>query len=371
MSYLNDAPHPTRLLNLSNIGWDDKFEALFEPQRREGRVPARVVKQFRERYVVAGEGGELSAEVSGRFRHEATSPSDYPAIGDWTAVELAGPGRGVIHSVLPRRSVFLRKEAGGITEAQVLAANVDTVFLVAGLDGDFNLSRLERYLTAAWDSGASPVVVLNKSDLRPDLDTARTEVERIAIGAPVVIVGARDGLNLDALEPFLAPGKTVALLGSSGAGKSTLINRLLGEERLQTRPVREDDSRGRHTTTHRELVALPGGALLIDTPGLRELGLWTGDDSLERAFDDIAALAAGCRFADCRHEAEPGCAVRAAVETGALDPRRLESYLKQRKELRYLALKQDERAHRRAEKAVGRRMASMIKEIKRHKPSYR
>jgi len=368
MNIMNNMPRPTRV---KKIGWDAGFEELLKPHRLLGRVPARVVKQHRERCLVAGDSGDMWAQVSGRFRHEAAGPADFPAIGDWTAVEPAGLSRAVIHAVLPRRSVFLRKAAGETSEAQVLAANIDTVFLVAGLDGDFNLSRLERYLTAAWDSGASPVIVLNKADLRPDLDIATAEVDRIALGAPVVVVGARDGLNLESLDRYLAPGKTVALLGSSGAGKSTLVNRLLGEERLQTRPVREDDSRGRHTTTHRELVTLPGGALLIDTPGLRELGLWTGDESLERAFDDIASLAAGCRFADCRHEAEPSCAVLAAVETGELDARRLESYLKQRKELRYLALKQDEKAQRRSEKAVGRKMASMIKEIKRHKPRYR
>lgn len=368
MSIMNNMPRPTRLIDL---GWDEGFSGSFEPHRLLGRVPARVVKQHRDRCLVAGDSGDMWAQVSGRFRHEAAGSADFPAIGDWTAVEPAGSSRAVIHAVLPRRSVFLRKAAGETSEAQVLAANIDTVFLVAGLDGDFNLSRLERYLTAAWDSGASPVIVLNKADLRPDLETATAEVDRIALGAPVVAVGARDGLHLEALNPFLVPGKTVALLGSSGAGKSTLVNRLLGEELLQTRPVREDDSRGRHTTTHRELVALPGGALLIDTPGLREIGLWAEDESLERAFDDIAELAAGCRFADCRHEAEPGCAVLEAVETGALDPRRLESYLKQRKELRYLALKQDEKAQRRSEKAVGRKMASMIKEIKHHKPRYR
>jgi ribosome biogenesis GTPase len=371
MSKILQPTHLTKPTRLIKIGWDDGFAAIFETYRLQGLVPGRVVKQHRESCLVAGESGEMRAGVSGRFRHATADRTGFPAIGDWTAVEPAGPGKGVIQAVLPRRSAFLRKAAGESTEAQVLAANIDTVFLVAGLDGDFNLSRLERYLTAAWDSGASPVIVLNKADLRPDLEAAKAEVDRIALGAPVVAVGAKDGLNLEALGPFLTPGKTIALLGSSGAGKSTLINRLLGEERLATKPVREDDSRGRHTTTHRELVALAEGALLIDTPGLRELGLWAEDESLERAFDDIAELAPGCRFADCRHEAEPGCAVRAAVETGALDARRLENFLKQRRELRFLALKQDEKALRRSEKAVGRRMASLLKDIKRYKPNYR
>jgi len=356
--------------NLTEIGWNDHFAALFESYSRNDLVPARVVKQYRERCLVASEKGELKADISGRLRHSIANISDFPVIGDWVAVESVGHGRGVIHAVLPRRSAFTRKAAGDLTEAQVVAANVDTVFLITGLDGNFNLRRIERYLTAARDSGASPVIVLNKADLKLNLNETVAEVERIARGVPVVAVSANDGYNLDALGTFLAPGRTVAMLGSSGVGKSTLINRLLGEERLRIRPVREDDSRGRHTTTHREIVALPGGALLIDTPGMRELQLWADDEGLDRSFDDIAGLASRCRFADCRHEAEPACAVREAVERGSLDARRLENYLKQRRELEFLALKQDEKARRRSEKAVGRKMAALMKEVKRRKPNY-
>lgn len=356
--------------NLTEIGWNDHFAALFEPYSRNDLVPARVVKQYRERCLVAAEKGELKADISGRLRHSIANISDFPVIGDWVAVESVGHSRGVIHAVLPRRSAFTRKAAGDLTEAQVVAANVDTVFLITGLDGNFNLRRIERYLTAAWDSGASPVIVLNKADLKLNLNETVAEVKRIARGVPVVAVSANDGYNLDVLGTFLAPGRTVAMLGSSGVGKSTLINRLLGEERLRIRPVREDDSRGRHTTTHREIVALPGGALLIDTPGMRELQLWADDEGLDRSFDDIAGLASRCRFADCRHEAEPACAVREAVERGSLDARRLENYLKQRRELEFLALKQDEKARRRSEKAVGRKMAALMKEVKRRKPNY-
>ncbi len=267
------------------------------------------------------------------------------------ALEPFDGNRGLIHAVLERRTAFIRKTAGELTEAQVVAANVDTVFLVTGLDGDFNLRRIERYLTAAWESGASPVIVLNKSDLRDDLAEVAEAVEAIALGTPVAVVSARDGANLDSLRRHLRPGKTAALLGSSGVGKSSLINRLLGEELLPTGPVREDDSRGRHVTSRRELIALPRGALLIDTPGMRELQLWADGGSLAHAFDDVESMAARCRFADCRHEREPGCAVREALASGALDLARFESYLKQRRELRHLALKQDSRARRQAEKA--------------------
>jgi len=359
-------------MDLKDYGWDAWFEARFAPFAGLGLVPARVVKQSRDLSTLMTEGGDLAGEVSGRFRHRAAGPADFPAAGDWTAV---GPGRGggaLIEAVLPRRSAFVRKTAGDVTEAQVVAANVDTVLLVSGLDGDFNLRRIERYLTTAWTSGAAPVIVLNKADLRPDLESFVEEAARIAPGVPIETVSALTPGGLEGLRAYLAPGMTVALLGSSGVGKTTLINGLLGAGRFRTAAMSDAAAgRGCHTTTSRELVRLPGGALLIDTPGMRELQLWADDSGLDRTFIEIDGLAARCRFPDCRHEQEPDCAVRAAVEAGTLDPERLASYLKLRRELRHLELKRDARTRRQEEKAAGRRFAVLLKEVKKQKPRYR
>jgi ribosome biogenesis GTPase / thiamine phosphate phosphatase len=343
-------------LELQKLGWSSSFEKAFEAFGGSGFTPGRVSAGFTHLYRVLTSAGECLAEVTGRLRHEAGGPLDFPAVGDWVAlVERPEEGRASIHAVLPRKSAFVRKAAGPGTEAQVLAANVDTVFLVAGLDGDFNPRRIERALVLAWESGAMPVVLLNKADLAEDLEARREEMEAAAPGVPVHVVSGLRGDGVEALAPYLGLGCTVALLGSSGVGKSTLVNRLLGEERQATSEVRAHDQRGRHTTTHRELIVLPGGAVLVDTPGLREIQLWATDDGLASAFDDVARLAEGCRFRDCRHRNEPGCAVQAAVEAGELSGERLESHRKLEAELRYLEVKADpglQRAQKERWKAI-------------------
>lgn len=287
----------------------------------------RVVLQEKGQYRVAGNLGEQSAVVSGKFQYEAETPSDYPAVGDYVMADWNEAGSAIIHRVLHRKSAFVRKAAGTGKSEQVVAANIDTVFLCMSLNQDFNLRRLERYLSIAWDSGASPVVVLTKADLCRDLEKKRTEVEAILMGAACLVTSAMERDGYCRILPYLAGGKTVAFVGSSGVGKSTLINRLLGEERLETSGLRGDD-KGHHTTTHRQLLTLPGGAMVIDTPGMRELGMWDSADGLEKAFSDIAELAEACRFKNCTHTNEPGCAVLAALANETLSQARWQSYQK-------------------------------------------
>ncbi|HEU0299888.1 MAG TPA: ribosome small subunit-dependent GTPase A [Longimicrobium sp.] len=328
---------------LAPLGWDGTFARELEGLQMRDAVPARVVAEHRDRYVVADGDGERAAVLAGRLRHRSRSRDDLPATGDWVAVDAGADGTAAIHAVLPRRSAFRRKVAGEVTEAQVLAANVDVALVAAALPAELNERRIERYLALAWESGAVPVVVLTKADLADDVDAAVRAVRAVAPGTDVAAVSAVSGEGVDALARWLRPGRTAVLLGSSGVGKSTLTNRLLGAEALRTGAVR-DDGKGRHTTTHRQLVRLESGALLIDTPGMRELQLWTADAGLESAFADVEALAACCRFGDCAHRAEPGCAVRAAAESGALDPARLESWHRLRRELAWLEVRQDEAA---------------------------
>jgi ribosome biogenesis GTPase len=355
-------------MNLEELGFTAEFEEHFRALNLDGCRPGRVAREDRKHYLVYTEVGELLADVTGKLRHGAASKGELPAVGDWVAVAArVSEGRGTIHAVLPRTGCFVRKEAGVVTEEQVLAANVDTAFLVTGLDGNFNVRRIERYLTLAWESGASPVVVLNKADICADVAQRVSEVETATGGVPVLALSALTAEGLQALQPHLEPAKTVVFLGSSGVGKSTIINHLLGEERLRVQEVREDDSRGRHTTTNRELHLLPGGALVIDTPGMRELQLWGTEEGLERAFADIEELAQQCRFRDCGHAHEPGCAVRAAVADGRLDAKRLKSYEKLRRELEHLALRQDDQLRRRVNRERGKMINQYLKELKQFK----
>ena len=335
-------------MTLTELGWNDGFAAAFEPWRSKAHVhPGRVAIEFNQIFRIYVEDGELDAVTAGRLKHRARGRAELPAVGDWVAVrKRPEEDRGVIVGVLPRRSAFTRRAAGEVTGEQVVAANVDVVFVVMGLDRDYNVRRLERYLLMARESGASPVVLLTKPDLCSDLSAHVREVTSLTGDILVHVVNPKRAEGIEQLRGDLGPGSTAALLGSSGVGKSTIINRLVGADIRRTREVRESDSRGRHTTMHRELVVLPGGGLIIDTPGMRELQLWDAGDSVRETFDEIEALAAGCHFGDCRHRDEPRCAVKAAVAEGRVAAGRLESYLKVQDELAELAKQQEERARK-------------------------
>ncbi len=331
-------------MNLSDLGWSPFFQDHFEalPDRGDASA-ARVTREHRGMYELATDRGFAQAEIVGRLRHSAASRAALPAVGDWVAARLDTGGRALISHVLPRRSQFSRNAAGIVTEEQVVAANVDTVFLVSGLDRDFNPRRIERYLTLAWESGATPVIVLNKADLRPDEDELNACIEEasaIAFGVPVHAVSAMNDEGITALQSYLGPGRTLALIGSSGVGKSSLVNRLCGATRMFVNQTSDTTGKGQHTTTHRELVVLPIGGALIDTPGMREIQLWADEECLDRAFAEIAELASDCHFRDCKHVSEPHCAVQGAIGDGALDEQRLASYRKQQRELARLAQKE-------------------------------
>jgi ribosome biogenesis GTPase len=332
-------------LNLSEMGFTAFFANAFASYQSKGLEPARVARMDRDLYQVLTPQDSLRAEVSGRLRHDAREAADFPAVGDWVAISPSEGGTTLIQAVLPRATAFTRTAPGRETIEQVVAANVDTAFLVAGLDNDWNLRRLERYLVAARASGARPVIVLNKADvLSPAVFAVRVaETEEIAGGAPVHALSATRGDGLSELDQYLVPGSTVALLGMSGVGKSTIVNALHGSERMATGAVRDWDNRGRHTTTHRELVRLPSGAWMLDTPGMRVLALWGGDESVATSFDDLSALAARCRFGDCAHQGEPGCAVAAALASGELPEERYASWRKLEREARAFAARHDKR----------------------------
>ena len=323
--------------DLATLGWDDDWRTAFEEHRAAGLVPGRVAVQHRGAYDVLTEEGETRARLPGRARRDVESLAELPVVGDWVALERAAAGDApTIRAVLPRRTKFSRLAAhdpgSNVTREQVVAANVDVAFIVASLVDDLSPRRFERYLTLAWESGARPVILLTKADLAPDPRPAVAAVAEIAGDVPVHAVSVRSGLGLDAVRSYLAPGVTTVLLGPSGVGKSRLVNTLAGEEVMTTGAVRHDGS-GRHTTTHRQLVILPGGGIVVDNPGMRELHLWLAADGLEEAFEDIVELEAQCRFADCRHEGEPGCAIQEALADGRLDPARWRSYRELQQEL--------------------------------------
>ena len=358
-------------MDLNTLGWDAYFARHFEIQGNGALFPARVAQEHKALYTLWSERGELLARVSGRFMHGARSRADFPTVGDWVLVgDKAGDGDSIIHVLLPRRSCFSRKavlaggptQGEGRTEEQVLAANIDVVFLVSGLDNDWNPRRIERFLSTTYESGASPVIILNKADVCDDVSARMSEVSRTAPGVPVLAMSAVARTGLEAIRNHLKSGRTAVFLGSSGVGKSTIINGLLGEDRLETGGVRLHDSRGRHTTTRRQLIVLPDGGLVIDTPGLRRIQLWGDETGIERTYADVEQLIDCCRFSDCQHESEPGCAVKEAIETGNLDSARFAAYQRLQKELQNLLLRQDARKLKQADRARGKMYDRILKD---------
>lgn len=351
-------------MTLETLGWNSFFQNQFHHSNyfNPNFSVARVSVQYINRYDLYSELGEISGEITGKLRFLAEENSaELPAVGDWVIIQsFPEEQKAVIHAVLERKSKFTRKSAGSELTEQIVASNVDTVFIVTGLDQNYNLRRIERYLLAAWNSGSQPVVVLNKSDLCNDLPSKISEVESVAIGVPVFAVNTIDRIGLDKLQQFIRQGETVAFLGSSGVGKSSLINKLIGEDKLNTGSVSISNSKGKHTTTHRELILLPNGGLVIDTPGMRELQLWEDESGLSTTFEDIIDLMAKCKFSNCQHQNENGCAVNEALENKTLDSSRYHNFLKMQKELNYIERKTNKAAAA-AEKEKWKKIHSNMK----------
>jgi ribosome biogenesis GTPase len=331
--------------SLEALGYSPRWEALFAPHAAEGLTPARVIRGDRGSALIATPEQVVHAKPSARLVKSATSGAELPAVGDWVAVQAAGEHQGspLIEAVLDRTSAITRSDPGGTSDVQVLATNIDVVFVVHPIAESPNLRRIERELSVAWDSGAVPVVLLTKADLSADPVAARAAVEAVALGADVLAMNALAGDGIQPILTYISAGRTAVLVGPSGAGKSTIVNSLLGEQRQTTHAVRESDGKGMHTTVSRELIQMPGGGVLIDTPGLRAFGLTGSEEGIASVFPEIARLAVGCRFGDCTHDGEPGCAVQAAVDSGTMPPERLASYHKLMGEARSAAVQADAR----------------------------
>ncbi len=333
-------------MNLNKLGYNSFFEAYFNEYASEGQIPGRIAIQNLSNFTVYTELGELLGEVSGKFRFEVENGTaevnGFPAVGDWVLLRaFPEENKAIIDKILPRKNKFSRKEAGAKTVEQIVAANIDIVFIVNALNHDFNLRRLERYLTTVMDNEIRPVIILSKADLADDLDAKIEEVRDVVGVIPIHAISVKENFGLEELEQYFVNNNTVAVLGSSGVGKSTLINTLAGEEKFFVQEVSDFSNKGKHTTTHREMIILDNGGLIIDTPGMRELQLWEGGEGVAETFDDLEELSFQCKFSDCLHKDEPGCAIRAAINKGEVDETRLKSYLKLMKEVKYLESKQN------------------------------
>lgn len=352
------------MLDITELGWSHFFQQQLVEEDPSFK-PARVVRQDMNQYHLLADAGQLIGVIPGRLRQAALSKADLPTVGDWVLYsEIAGGEAGTVQveKCLERKSKFSRKEAGEVVDEQIVASNIDTVFIVSGLDDDFNANRIERYLLLSWDSGAIPVIVLNKADLCENLQERLGELDAIARGAPVHVMSALDKDGTEALLEYVVKGTTCAFMGSSGVGKSTLINHLLGYERFETGEVRADDGKGRHTTTFRELVLTDSGAMIIDTPGMREIQIWADSSALSQTFDDIEELGFQCKFNDCQHTGEPGCAIRAALSDGTLDEERWERYHKLKREVEHLESQQTA-ASRAAKKLEHKKFSKMVRDL--------
>jgi len=359
------------MATLRQLGWNDFFEEEYQSYKSQGFDVGRVAIENRDNYMVLTEQGDFSAEVTGRLLHLSESTQDFPKVGDWVVIStFPDEGKALIHDILARQTTFSRKAASKRTEVQVMATNLDHVYVVQSLDVNFNVNRIERYLVMIRESGAEPGVILNKSDLVDHPEEYLDEAKHIAGKVPIFVVSAKTHDGIENLSRAIQPGETIALVGSSGVGKSTIINALVGKDIQKTEEVRSGDSKGRHTTTRRELILLPDGGLLIDTPGMREFQVWTSDSGVEEVFGDILDLAEECRFRDCTHTHETDCAVQEAIEEGEMSEEHLENYLKLQRELEFLESKQNDALYREREERW-KKIHENWKQMKKHRKKFR